>query len=186
PPGSGGGGRAPPRGAPATPVGPPGAPAEVDAIPGNGRVSVRWRPVATPERYRVMRSTTPRGPDTAVAHPMETEFIDTGVSNGTTYFYVVRATNEGGKGPYSSEVQATPVAPPAVPTGVAAVPGNGTVALTWNIVPDATGYTVYRAPGPEGPFTVLATPSAPSTIDTQATNGTTCVYAVAARNAGGH
>src|SRR6185436_4977345 len=131
----------------ATPVGPPGAPADLHALPGDGRITVRWRPVPTAERYRVMRSTTPSGPYTALSHPVETEFLDISVSNGTTYFYVVRATNEGGKGPYSSEVQATPVAPPTVPTGLAAVPGNGTVALTWNAVPDATSYAVYRAPG---------------------------------------
>src|SRR5204862_5705310 len=53
----------------ATPVGPPGAPTEVEAAAGNGSVTLRWRPVATAERYRVMRSTTPSGPYTAIAHP---------------------------------------------------------------------------------------------------------------------
>lgn len=180
-----GGESAPSAEVPATPVGPPGAPADVEAVPGDARVSLRWRPVPTAERYRVMRATTPSGPYTAVSHPAENEFLDTGVSNGVTYYYVVRAANEGGKSGYSPEVSATPLAPPAVPAGLVAVPGNGTVALTWQTVPDATSYAVYRAPGPEGPFTVLATPSTPATIDSQATNGTTCVYAVSARNAGG-
>lgn len=169
----------------ATPVGPPGSPTDLEATAGNGRISLRWRPVPTAERYRVMRSTTPSGPYTAISHPAEAEFLDTGVSNGVAYYYVVRATNEGGKGGYSPEVHATPVTVPAVPAGLAAVPGNGSVALTWQIVPDASSYAVYRAPGPEGPFAVIATPSTPSAIDGQVTNGTTCVYAVSARNAGG-
>jgi len=169
----------------ATPVGAPGAPSEAEAAAGNGKVSLRWRPVPNAARYRVMRSTTPSGPYTAIANPAETEYLDAGITNGMTYYYVVRAMNDGGKGPYSPEVKATPVAPPAAPASLTASPANGSVSLSWPDVAGATGYAVYRASSADGPYAVIATSSAGSAQDGSASNGTTYHYAVAARNAGG-
>ncbi|MBV8878992.1 MAG: hypothetical protein JOZ69_20550, partial [Myxococcales bacterium] len=169
----------------ATPVGPPGAPGELEAIPGNGKVSLRWRGVPNASRYRVMRSTTPSGPYTAVSNPTETEYLDAGITNGMTYYYVIRATNDGGKGPYSPEVKATPVAPPAAPSKLTAVPGNGSVALTWSEVAGATSYALYRAASADGPFAVIATSAAGSALDSSAANGTLYHYSVTARNTGG-
>lgn len=169
----------------ATPVGTPGAPAEVEAVAGNGKVSLRWRPVANATRYGVMRSSTPSGPYTAISNPEETEYLDAGITNGMTYCYVIRAMNDGGKGPYSPEVRATPVAPPAAPAGLTASACNGSVALRWPEVSGATSYAVHRASAPEGPYAVIATASAGSAMDGSASNGTTYFYAVTARNAGG-
>jgi hypothetical protein len=45
---------------------------------------------------------------------------------------------------------------PAAPTGVAAVAGNAQVTVTWDIVPGATTYNVWRATTPGGPYTLLA------------------------------
>jgi fibronectin type 3 domain-containing protein len=180
-----GGESAPSAEAAATPLGPPGAPTEVEAAPGNASIALRWRPVANTERYRVMRSTTPGGPYTAIANPAESSYLDSGVANGTTYCYVVRAMNEGGKGAYSPEVRATPVATPSAPAGLVATPANGSVALTWAAVADATSYAVHRASSADGPFLPVATPATTSAIDAQVTNGTTYFYAVTARNAGG-
>ena len=42
---------------------------------------------------------------------MTASFIDTGLTNGTTYFYKVSAVNAAGEGAQSSEVSATPTAP---------------------------------------------------------------------------
>lgn len=182
---NGGGESAPSGEVTATPVGPPGAPADLEALPGNGRISLRWRSVPNADRYRVMRSTTPSGPYSAIANPSETGFVDDGVANGTVYFYVVRAMNEGGKGPYSSEVKAAPLAPPPAPEGLAATPGNGSVSLSWSPVPDATGYALLRAASPDGPFSAIATPASTSALDNGVTNGTAYFYAVTAHNAGG-
>ena len=180
-----GGVSAPSAEVPATPVGLPGAPPEIEAVPGNGKVSLRWRPVPNAERYRVMRSTTPSGPYTAIANPEETEYLDAGILNGMTYYYVIRALNEGGKGPYSPEVKATPVAPPAAPQTVTASPGSGCVSLAWTEVAGATSYAVHRAPGVEGPFTIIATSATVAAVDTTAANGTTYYYSITSRNSGG-
>jgi hypothetical protein len=46
-------------------------------------------------------------------------------------------------------------APPATPTGLAAIPGSAQVSLTWTAVPGATDYTVKRALSTGGPYTTL-------------------------------
>ena len=57
--------------------------------------------------YNVGRSTTSGGPYTTVASPTGSA-PDTGVTNGTTYYYVVAAVNTAGTSANSSQVSATP------------------------------------------------------------------------------
>lgn len=68
--------------------------------------------------YRVYRATQPGvTKENATALPLTTdnEFRDTGVTNGTAYYYAVAAVDEtGGEAPLSPEVRATP-APDALP-----------------------------------------------------------------------
>src|SRR5262249_42628510 len=65
------------------------------------------------------RSTTSGGPYAVVGSPSSTSFTDTGLTNGTTYFYVVSAVNSAGESANSSPVSATPSgAPPAPPSGL--------------------------------------------------------------------
>jgi fibronectin type 3 domain-containing protein len=169
----------------AVPVPLPSPPQELVAEARNAAVRLHWSPVPDALHYRVMRSATPGGPYTAIGNPRETVYADADVANGTTYYYVVRAVNAAGKGPYSEQQQATPVAPPAPPAGLEASPGHSQIALSWPSSPRATGYVVRRAASPEGPFTTIASPAAPSFVDCDAVNGTTSFYAVRATNAGG-
>ncbi|MHB1500660.1 MAG: GH39 family glycosyl hydrolase [Candidatus Dormibacteria bacterium] len=73
------------------------------------------------------------------------------------------------------------------PGGLEAHPGVGHVTLTWDPLPAASGYAVYRAESPDGPFELLrhggadvpAVP-APPFADTDVTAGRTYWYEVAA------
>jgi titin len=168
-----------------TPVAPPPPPLELVATAGNGRVMLGWKACAGAANYRVMRSTTPGGPYTAIASPLETSHADLTVTNGTTYYYVVRAVNAGGKGAYSEQAQAMPVAPPSVPAGFTATPGDAQVSLAWAASARATGYCVKRASARSGPFVPIAHPAGTSYSDTTALNGSLYCYSVSATNAGG-
>lgn len=90
----------------ATPAGVPSAPA-VTATAGNAQVALSW--IATGATYDVFRSTTAGTGHTLVADDLATAaFTDTGLTNGTTYFYYVVAANDAGASPASTEVSATP------------------------------------------------------------------------------
>ena len=71
--------------------------------------------------------------------------------------------------------------PPAAPAGLAATAGAGEVALSWNAVAGATGYTVKRATVSGGPYTAIAE-NLPTTThtDTAVSAGTAYHYVVTA------
>jgi endonuclease I len=76
------------------------------------------------------------------------------------------------------------IIPPAAPTGLAAVAGNGRVDLDWNdnAEADLAGYDVFRATASGGPFTKLNAVLVGASLyaDTTVVNGTTYYYRVTA------
>ena len=85
----------------------PSAPTGVSAAAGNAQVSLGWNPVQGATGYNVKRSTT-SGAETTITSLSGTVYHDTGLANGTTYFYEVSATNTAGQSVNSSEVSTTP------------------------------------------------------------------------------
>ena len=88
----------------------PLAPTGLAATAGNAQVSLTWNVSSGATSYYVKRSTTSGGPYTQVGAPTATDYTDTGLTNGTPYFYVVSAVNSGGESANSTEASATPVA----------------------------------------------------------------------------
>ena len=98
----------------ATPTAPailPAEPTNLQANAGNAQVSLSWTASSGGTSYNVQRSTTSGGPYTSVGAPTSAAYIDTGLTNGTEYFYVVSAVNAAGASPPSTQVSATPIAP---------------------------------------------------------------------------
>jgi fibronectin type 3 domain-containing protein len=173
---------------PVAPAAPPLAPTGLQATAGNALVSLSWTASTGATSYHVKRSTTSGGPYTQVAAPTTTSDTDTGLTNGTTYYYVVSALNAAGESANSAQASATPVAPatpPAAPTGVQATAGNAQVNLIWTASTGATSYHVKRSTTSGGPFTQVVAPTITSDTDTGLTNGTTYFYVVSALNAAG-
>jgi hypothetical protein len=83
--------------------------ATVWAVSGNARVTVSWTPVTEATSYIVRRATTSGGPYTNVATGLTTtSFVNTSLTNGTTYYYVVAAVVPCGTGPNSAQISAIP------------------------------------------------------------------------------
>ena len=113
-----------------------GAPSNVTAIGRNQEVDLMWDPISEATkwefRYRVSGGTWPTtwtditgdNPGALASHKV------TGLTNGTTYNFQVRAFKDAIEGP-AGETTATPVDPPAAPMGLGATPGNQAVTLTW-------------------------------------------------------
>jgi hypothetical protein len=152
------------------------------------QVSLTWTASTGATSYHVKRSTTSGGPYAQVSAPTAANFTDTGLTNGTTYYYVVSALNAAGESANSSQASATPIAPvtpPATPTGLQATAGNAQVSLSWTGSAGATSYHVKRSTTSGGPYTQVAAPTTTSDADTGLTNGTTYYYVVSALNAAG-
>ncbi|MEA3177592.1 MAG: large repetitive protein [Gammaproteobacteria bacterium] len=87
----------------------PGTPTGLAATAGTGQISLTWSTTTGAATYNVYRSTVSNGEGmTAVATGLTSPaFTDSGLSNGTTYFYKVSAVNSSGTSAQSAEVSAT-------------------------------------------------------------------------------
>ena len=175
---------------------PPGTPAAVSATAGNASASVSWTAPANGNSTITSYTVTPyigstaQPTTTVTGNPAPPTASVSGLTNGTSYTFTVTATNAIGSGPASANSNAvTPTAPnpPAVPTGVTATAGNGSVSLTWtapaNNGATITSYTVTPSSG--APLTVTGSPAPANATVTGLANGTTYTFTVSATNSAG-
>lgn len=144
----------------ATPVGVPAL--ILTAVGANGQVNLSWTAVAIADSYTLYRGTAPNGEGSAPYKTglTGTTYSDTGVSNGTTYYYQITAykapsgTLPSGESARSNEAFATPLAGTLPgPTGLTATPGvdglgHAQVGLNFNPVAGAASYNVYVGTDP--------------------------------------
>jgi fibronectin type 3 domain-containing protein len=174
----------------ATPVAPPppGAPTGLVATAGNLQVMLTWNASTSATSYNVKRSTTSGSGYQTVGSATTTSFTNTGLTNGTTYYYVVTAVDSAGESGPSSQASATPTVPaqpPPAPTGLTATSGNAQVNLTWNASTGATSYHIKRSITNGSGYGQVGTPTTTSFVDPGLTNGTTYYYVVTALNTAG-
>ncbi len=174
-----------------SPPSPPSAPGGLVATAASNRVDLTWTASDSATAYNVYRSLTP-GAHTGSEAPFAagvsgTTYADTTAVNGTTYYYVVTATNAGGESGNSNEVSATPAPrPPAAPADLRASAGDSRVTLAWNASPGAVSYNVYRSTISGGTRDRIATAlTTTGFTDATAQNGTTYYYVVRAANSDG-
>ncbi len=86
----------------------PATPNDLNATPGNSQVTLNW--VASPgaSGYNLQSSSNGGSYIVIGTNLAATSFTQTGLTNGTTYYYVVSATNLAGGSPNSSPVIAVP------------------------------------------------------------------------------
>jgi hypothetical protein len=165
-------------------VPPPAAPTGLTATPGVNSVSLSWDATIGATGYKVLRGTT-TGVYTVTNGAPSNTYDDTAAVGGTTYFYVVQATNSSGASANSSEVSATPtIALPGTPTGLTAIGTNGAVNLTWNSATGAASYNVKRSTT-SGAEVTIANVGTTNYSDSAVVNGTPYFYTVSSTNSAG-
>jgi fibronectin type 3 domain-containing protein len=152
---------------------------------GNAQISLNWTASVGTTGYNVKRSTVNGGPYTTVnsAPVAASTFTDTGLTNGTLYYYIVTALDAGGESASSNQAAATPAVAPGAPTGLTTTPGNQLVTISWSAVSNATSYNVKYATTSGGPYLTIA-PGISGTSFTQYDlhNGRTYYYVVSAND----
>jgi hypothetical protein len=166
----------------------PAAPTGLTATAGNAQVLLSWTGSSGATSYYVKRSTTSGSGYAQVTTTAATTYTDTGLTNGTKYYYVVSAYNAAGQSGDSIEVSATPTASvgaPPVPVNLQATAGNAQVTLLWSSSAGATSYNVKRSATSGGPYAPVTSVAVASYTDAGLTNGTTYYYVVSAVNGSG-
>jgi len=134
-------------------VAPPGPPTLILPADGATGVSIRpttftWNPSGQQASYQLQVSKSSTFSDTVVNQSgiTPTSYLASGLANGTTYYWHVRASNAGGTSPFSITWRFTTiVAPPAAPTLLS--PGDGATNVsinptrfTWSASSEASSY----------------------------------------------
>jgi hypothetical protein len=168
---------------------PPSTPAEPTATAGYGQVVLTWGSSVGATNYNVKRSTSSGG-ETTIASTSGTTYTytDTGLLDGTNYYYVISALNTGGEGPNSIEVSAMPLFSPTPTNLIVTATGYGFVSLAWAPSAGATSYNLKRSTssgGPYAPSTIIASTTSTTFTNSDVLNGTIYYYVVSAVNAGG-
>jgi len=160
----------------------PGVPTNLTASVSNLQVALRWNSASG--SYTIGRFTSST-PITNIASGITaTNYTDISVTAGSTYFYIVAASNTCNQGAFSAFAGA--IMPPAAPAGLTATPGNSQVILSWTAAAGATSYNLKRSTNNGGPYTVIANGVASAGyVDAGAANGATYYYVVSAVNSSG-
>jgi hypothetical protein len=109
------------------------------------QINLAWNASVSASGYNLKRSTTSGGSYTTIATNLPyLNYSDTGLTGGTTYYYVVTATNIYGESANSSEASARPVSmsPLQLSFGVSA----GQMQFTWP--QDHLGWTLQMQTNP--------------------------------------
>ena len=174
-------------------VPPPAAPQNVVITTGEKQLMIDWNDNIEPNLagYKLLRGLNPGGPYVQIHSGLlsSSAYLDTGLVNNTTYYYVVRARDTGGnESALSSEVAGTPVnLPPSAPTRLTAETRNRPVILQWNANPvrDINSYYVYFSDTPGGPYEEIDNDDTLSWLVTNLTNGLTYYFVIAAQDTAG-
>jgi fibronectin type 3 domain-containing protein len=90
---------------------PPSPPTSVAAVAGNAQVALTWGSVGNATSYTVKYGTAPGTYPTSITGLTATNRTVTGLANGTTYHFIVTATNANGTSGNSASVSARPGTP---------------------------------------------------------------------------
>ncbi|TXK77043.1 InlB B-repeat-containing protein [Paenibacillus sp. N3.4] len=127
---------------------PPGVPAIQSVVASDSSVAINWTSSVNSTGYHIYQSTTAGSygdPITTVDGSVY-HYQATGLTNGTPYYFIVKAVNADGMNAPSNEVSVTPQVPsPGVPVLQSALAGNTLVSLAWNAVDGSTDYKIFKS-----------------------------------------
>ena len=153
-----------------------------------GRPTLKWNAVSGAAKYEVYRARSKDGTYSLMSTQSATGYTNTSyLTNGTTYYYKVRALDANGRaGAWSSIVSVTYKQTLPAPTVTGGNDAQGRPTLKWNAVTGAAKYEVYRARSLNGDYIKYSTVTGTSYTNTSyIENGNTYYYKVRALKSDG-
>ena len=130
---------------------PPSSPTNVSALAGNAAVYLSWGASNNADYYTIYYATFSGVyeylHDSSIDVNSGTSYTVDGLTNNTTYYFLIDARNSYGNGS-SAEVSATPSADSTSlfpPSSIVASAGDENISITWSAVSVATSYRLYVA-----------------------------------------
>ncbi len=144
---------------------------------------IEWNAIDDAVGYAVYWSDSKDGEYTLLGSVEETLYTDSGKAGETRYYQVVALAEnpEANSAPSLAKAWTTQVAVPVVT--IENVESSGKIRLTWNKVPGAIAYKVYRSTTRGGSYSLMKTTTGTSYTNTSATAGKTYYYKVKAISA---
>jgi hypothetical protein len=105
--------------------------------PTSNSLSISWSSVSGATSYRVYRSTAFGGPYSQVASIASTNYTDSGLSSGTTYYYKVSSVNSCGESAQTNPASGLTI-PAQVATPTVGSPTASSLTISWSSVTGAT------------------------------------------------
>jgi len=139
---------------------PPAAPASLNAYSGNGQITLVWSPSVGATNYIIKRSTS-SGAEVTLATTTNRTWLDSGLVNGVTYYYIVTAIGTGGASLNSPEAGTAPFSGTPAVYWIDAVTS---AAQYWNVNSNWSNSTAFPNAA-EATATVNAPIAAPQTIN---------------------
>lgn len=130
----------------------PTAPQDLAASAISGQVTLTWdapnswgNGAATTYAYEISYGNSPDA--STVLTTLDADdpriYVHNALTDGSTYYYTIRASTDAGESPPSAIASVTPMALPGQPTGIAATTDRlGEIRITWNAPADTGGGTL--------------------------------------------
>ena len=155
------------------------------------RVYISWNAISGATNYKLYRATSANGTYQQIYYASGRSYSDMGshLSEGTRYYYKLRAGNSAGWSGYSSyQSVTTAVSKPLTPSRPSAtVQGTNKVYVSWGSISGAKNYKLYRATSANGSYSQIYYSNGTSYTDvgSHLSSNTTYYYKVRAGNDSG-
>lgn len=153
---------------------------KLSSVPETGKIRIEWEPVEGATAYRVYRADTKEGEYKLLKTTENLSLINVSAEPGSVYWYKVRAIGQDGVlGKLSSAKYRTcRLAQPVVKGGHVASTGKNT--LSWEAVPGAAAYKVYRSEKKSSGYKLIKTTENVTFTNVSAEAGKAYYYKVVA------
>lgn len=148
----------------------------------SGSVSLKWQSSLNADGYKVKYGTQPGVYTNTIDVGNTLSANVTGLTNGSTYYFVVTAYNSTGESAVSNEVSASLVKPSAPLIRRVYAERTGHIAIEWQGVKGATGYKVKYGTSPDTYTNTVDAGNNWGQLITGLTPGTTYYFVVTAYN----